>query len=215
MPEAALAREIGLEYAAIAVVANYAAGRGDSERAVPLDRIEPCWTRPWARAAHHREALRAMIRPVLRMGDPRLGRSPAGRRVQYPGAERAAAGHARHHGAPERRGLAAPQIGVPLRVVIFGVTANPRYPDIEPVPTPSSSTRCLRRSRAKRRRAGKAACRSPGCGAGCRASASSGMRATTSAAGDSSATSKASTRAWCSTRSTTSTASSTRCASAT
>jgi peptide deformylase len=31
-------------------------------------------------------------------------------------------------------GLAAPQIGVPLRLVIFGVTANPRYPDIEPVP---------------------------------------------------------------------------------
>jgi 5'-methylthioadenosine phosphorylase len=40
MPEAALAREISLEYAAIAVVANYAAGRGDSERAVSLDRIE-------------------------------------------------------------------------------------------------------------------------------------------------------------------------------
>lgn len=31
-------------------------------------------------------------------------------------------------------GLAAPQIGVPLRVVIFGITANPRYPDAEPVP---------------------------------------------------------------------------------
>jgi len=40
MPEAVLARELGLEYAAIAVVANYAAGRGDSERAVALDRIE-------------------------------------------------------------------------------------------------------------------------------------------------------------------------------
>ena len=40
MPEAALAREISLEYAPIAVVANYAAGRGDSQRAVPLDRIE-------------------------------------------------------------------------------------------------------------------------------------------------------------------------------
>jgi 5'-methylthioinosine phosphorylase len=40
MPEAALAREIGLEYAAIAVVANYGAGRGDSEHAVPLDRIQ-------------------------------------------------------------------------------------------------------------------------------------------------------------------------------
>jgi peptide deformylase len=31
-------------------------------------------------------------------------------------------------------GLAAPQIGVPLRVVIFGVESNPRYPDAEPVP---------------------------------------------------------------------------------
>ena len=39
MPEAALAREISLEYAALAVVANYAAGRGDSQRAVPLDKI--------------------------------------------------------------------------------------------------------------------------------------------------------------------------------
>ena len=39
MPEAVLAREISLEYATIAVVANYAAGRGDSQRAVPLDKI--------------------------------------------------------------------------------------------------------------------------------------------------------------------------------
>jgi 5'-methylthioinosine phosphorylase len=39
MPEAALAREISLEYAAIAVVANFAAGRGESEHAIPLDRI--------------------------------------------------------------------------------------------------------------------------------------------------------------------------------
>lgn len=31
-------------------------------------------------------------------------------------------------------GLAAPQIGVNLRVVIFGVQANPRYPDAEEVP---------------------------------------------------------------------------------
>lgn len=31
-------------------------------------------------------------------------------------------------------GLAAPQIGVSTRVVIFGVTANPRYPDAQPVP---------------------------------------------------------------------------------
>ena len=31
-------------------------------------------------------------------------------------------------------GLAAPQIGVGLRVVIFGVQHNPRYPDAESVP---------------------------------------------------------------------------------
>jgi peptide deformylase len=31
-------------------------------------------------------------------------------------------------------GLAAPQIGVGQRVVIFGVELNPRYPDAEPVP---------------------------------------------------------------------------------
>lgn len=31
-------------------------------------------------------------------------------------------------------GLAAPQIGVSQRVVIFGVEANPRYPDVEEVP---------------------------------------------------------------------------------
>jgi peptide deformylase len=31
-------------------------------------------------------------------------------------------------------GLAAPQIGVGQRIVIFGVEANPRYPDAEPVP---------------------------------------------------------------------------------
>jgi peptide deformylase len=31
-------------------------------------------------------------------------------------------------------GLAAPQIGVALRVVIFGVTSNPRYPEAEQIP---------------------------------------------------------------------------------
>jgi 5'-deoxy-5'-methylthioadenosine phosphorylase len=40
MPEAALAREAGLDYAAIAVVANHAAGKGDSAHAVSLSAIE-------------------------------------------------------------------------------------------------------------------------------------------------------------------------------
>ena len=39
MPEAALARELDLAYAAIAVVANHAAGRGESRRQVSLEAI--------------------------------------------------------------------------------------------------------------------------------------------------------------------------------
>ena len=40
MPEAALAREAGLEYATLAVVANHAAGMGDSARAISLEAME-------------------------------------------------------------------------------------------------------------------------------------------------------------------------------
>jgi peptide deformylase len=36
--------------------------------------------------------------------------------------------------AMDGAGIAAPQIGVSLRVVIFGVGQNPRYPDAEQVP---------------------------------------------------------------------------------
>ena len=39
MPEAALARELGIDYATIAVVVNPAAGRGDSAHAVSMGRI--------------------------------------------------------------------------------------------------------------------------------------------------------------------------------
>jgi peptide deformylase len=76
-----------------------------------------------------------MIREVLRMGDARL------LRVAQP---------VTAFGTPELlallddmrdtmaaldgAGLAAPQIGVDLRVVIFGVGHNPRYPDAESVP---------------------------------------------------------------------------------
>lgn len=41
MPEAALARELGLDYAAMAVVVNVAAGQGDSTRAIALEQIGP------------------------------------------------------------------------------------------------------------------------------------------------------------------------------
>ncbi len=75
------------------------------------------------------------IRDVLRMGDPRL------LEVSAPVTK---------FGTPELReliadmldtmhhlsgaGLAAPQIGVLQRVVMFGVEHNPRYPDAEDVP---------------------------------------------------------------------------------
>ncbi|MDZ4200883.1 MAG: S-methyl-5'-thioinosine phosphorylase [Gallionella sp.] len=39
MPETALAMELGLEYATIAVVANYAAGRGESEQCIHMDLV--------------------------------------------------------------------------------------------------------------------------------------------------------------------------------
>ena len=76
-----------------------------------------------------------MIREVLRMGDPRLWqKSEPVARFDTPELDvllqdmRDTMAHL--NGA----GLAAPQIGVGLRVVIFGVKANPRYPDVEEVP---------------------------------------------------------------------------------
>jgi peptide deformylase len=76
-----------------------------------------------------------VIREVLRMGDERLLRRSAD--VERFGTPELAAlledmrdTMAHLNGA----GLAAPQIGVNLRVVIFGVHANPRYPDVEEVP---------------------------------------------------------------------------------
>lgn len=75
------------------------------------------------------------VRPVLRMGDPRLLQPSLP--VEQFGTE---ALHAliedmfdtmrAHDGA----GIAAPQIAVPMQVVIFGFERNLRYPDAPPVP---------------------------------------------------------------------------------
>jgi 5'-methylthioinosine phosphorylase len=40
MPEAALARELDLHYAAICIVVNFAAGRGESRAGISLDKID-------------------------------------------------------------------------------------------------------------------------------------------------------------------------------
>jgi peptide deformylase len=76
-----------------------------------------------------------MIRDILRMGDPRLlERAHPVERIGSPELRELLADMRDTMRARDGAGLAAPQIGVPLRVVIFGVERNPRYPEVEPVP---------------------------------------------------------------------------------
>src|SRR5438105_3368032 len=75
------------------------------------------------------------VRPVLRMGDPRL--FEVSKRVEAfdtPELHELISDMQDTMAALNGAGLAAPQIGVGLQVVIFGVAQNPRYPDAEVVP---------------------------------------------------------------------------------
>jgi len=75
------------------------------------------------------------VRPVLKMGDPRL--LERSKEVEWFGTRELEELLVDMHdtmAALSGAGLAAPQVGVPLRVVIFGVGHNPRYPDAEQVP---------------------------------------------------------------------------------
>jgi len=75
------------------------------------------------------------IRPVLRMGDPRLlERSRPVERFDTPDLHALLQDMHDTMDALNGAGLAAPQIGEQLRVVIFGMARNPRYPNAEPVP---------------------------------------------------------------------------------
>ena len=75
------------------------------------------------------------IRAVLKMGDPRL-LAPARPVEDFASIELAQLIADMHDTMRSLNGagLAAPQIGVGLQVVIFEVDANPRYPDAESVP---------------------------------------------------------------------------------
>jgi peptide deformylase len=76
-----------------------------------------------------------MIREVLKMGDPRLlEKSQPVNAFGTPQLRELIADMRDTMAHLNGAGLAAPQIGVPLRVVIFGVSRNPRYPDAEEVP---------------------------------------------------------------------------------
>ena len=75
------------------------------------------------------------VRAVLKMGDPRL--LQVSQPVEPIDAEQLApllADMRDTMAAENGAGLAAPQIGVLQRVVIFGCESNPRYPDAPPVP---------------------------------------------------------------------------------
>ena len=76
-----------------------------------------------------------MIREVLRMGNPQLlQRSLPVQDFGTPELDALLQDLRDTMAAKQGAGLAAPQIGVPLQVVIFGVEHSERYPDAEPVP---------------------------------------------------------------------------------
>ncbi|MDH3514319.1 MAG: peptide deformylase [Gammaproteobacteria bacterium] len=76
------------------------------------------------------------VRRVLRMGDPLLyKKAEPVAKFNTPELDSLVADMFDTMAELNGAGLAAPQIGVSQRVVIFGVDANPRYPEVEPVPT--------------------------------------------------------------------------------
>lgn len=76
-----------------------------------------------------------MIHDVLKMGDPRLLRiaEPVAR-FDTPELHALITDMFETMHALNGAGLAAPQIGVNLRLVIFGFSSSPRYPDADAVP---------------------------------------------------------------------------------
>ena len=76
------------------------------------------------------------VRPILRMGDPRLRQvSRPVEGFDTPELHDLIGDMFDTMAAADGAGLAAPQIAVSRRIMIFGVESNPRYPDAEPVPT--------------------------------------------------------------------------------
>ncbi|MBU6438347.1 MAG: peptide deformylase, partial [Betaproteobacteria bacterium] len=75
------------------------------------------------------------IREILKMGDPRLLRiAKPVQQFDTPELHALVADLFDTMRAANGAGLAAPQIGVDLAVVIFGFGRNARYPDAPPVP---------------------------------------------------------------------------------
>jgi peptide deformylase len=76
-----------------------------------------------------------VIREILRMGDARLLRvAKPVERFDTPELHQLLADMRETMIAHDGAGLAAPQIGVDLRVVMFGFDENLRYPEVGPIP---------------------------------------------------------------------------------
>jgi peptide deformylase len=75
------------------------------------------------------------VKPVLKMGDPiLLQQAKPVERFDTPELHALIVDMQDTMTALSGAGIAAPQIGISLQVVIFGVGHNPRYPDAEAVP---------------------------------------------------------------------------------
>ncbi len=75
------------------------------------------------------------IRTILKMGDPRLLRvAQPVRRFDDPALHALVQDMFDTMHAANGAGLAAPQIGMDLQLVIFGFKSNERYPDAPPIP---------------------------------------------------------------------------------
>lgn len=75
------------------------------------------------------------VREILKMGDPRLLRiAQPVQRFDTPELHALIADMFYTMYAAKGAGLAAPQIGIDLQLVIFGFKSNERYPDAPPVP---------------------------------------------------------------------------------
>jgi peptide deformylase len=75
------------------------------------------------------------VREILKMGDPRLLRvAQPMREFDTLELHTLIADMTETMAAANGAGLAAPQIGVDLQLVIFGCASNPRYPEAPPVP---------------------------------------------------------------------------------
>ena len=76
------------------------------------------------------------VQKVLRMGDPRLLQvAEPVTEFNTPELDTLIQDMLDTMEAYKGAGLAAPQIGISKRLIIFGVEANPRYPNVEEVPT--------------------------------------------------------------------------------